>query len=201
MKTRVLTAVVLVSVLWIPNAFARKVEFYPFAGLRFGGAVADETGIAYDLDGSASYGLGLEFALSAEARLQLLWSHQSTGVDRFSFEDDGRVDLDIDYFHVGTAYVFEPWSRTRPYLGMTIGATQVAAVDEDSSGTYFSFGINGGVKYLFNDHVGLRLDGRLFGTYGGSGAFAVGCSGGCFIAFSGDFFWQAEGTVGLVIAF
>ena len=202
MKNRVLIAVFLLGSFWAPTTHAQKFEISPFAGLRFGGAVTDETGISYDLDATASYGVGLEFALNDKARVQLLWSHQSTGVNRFSYDDDDRVDLDIDYFHAGTSYVFDPLSRTRPFLGMSIGATRVVSPADDTWSTYFSFAIGGGVKFLLNDHVGIRLDGRFFGTYGGSGAFAVGCgSGGCLVGFSGDFLWQGEATVGLVIGF
>ena len=202
MRSRALIAVVLLGSFWAPTIHAQKFEISPFAGLRFGGAVTDETGISYDLDTTASFGVDLEFALSPEARVLLLWSHQSTGVNRFSYDDDGQVDLDIDYFHAGTAYVFDPWSRTRPFLGMSIGATRVVSPADDSTSTYFSFAIGGGVKLLLNDHIGFRLDARLYGTYGGSGAFAVGCGpGGCLVGFSGDFLWQGEVTAGLVIGF
>ena len=202
MRSRILIVVILMVSFWAPTICAQKFEISPFAGLRFGGAVTDQTGITYDLDATASYGVGLEFALSDEARIQLLWSHQSTGVNRFSYDDDGRVDLDIDYFHAGTAYIFDPLSRTRPFLGMSIGATRVASPDDNSAVTYFSVGIGGGVKLFFNDHIGIRFDGRFFGTYGGSGAFAVGCgSGGCLVGFGGDFLWQGETAVALVFGF
>ena len=202
MQRRTLIAVLVLCGVWASAADAQKFEITPFAGFRFGGEAVDETGISYDLEATGSIGLGLEFAMSESARVQLLWSHQSTSVDRFSFDDDGRVDLDIDYFHVGTAYVFDPSSRTRPFLGMSIGATRVVSPSESSEATYFSFAIGGGVKIFFNDHIGLRFDGRLFGTYGGSGAFAVGCGpSGCLVGFGGDFLWQGEGTVGLLIGF
>ncbi len=201
-RNRILIAVILIGSLWAPTISAQKFEISPFAGLRFGGAMTDETGITYDLDSTASYGVGLEFALSDEARIQLLWSHQSTGVNRFSYDEDDRVDLDIDYFHAGTAYIFDPLSRTRPFLGMSIGATRVASPAANSAATYFSVGIGGGVKLFLNDHIGFRFDGRFFGTFGGSGAYAVGCgAGGCLVGFSGDFLWQGEAAVALVFGF
>ena len=72
MKTRVLSAVILMSMLWVGNSGAQKFEIAPFAGFRFGGQGTDETGISYDLEASGSYGLGLEFAMSESARVQLL---------------------------------------------------------------------------------------------------------------------------------
>jgi hypothetical protein len=191
----------MLGVLCTSAVHAQKVEISPFAGVRAGGAVADETGISYDLDATASYGLGLEIALKPEAHLQLLWSHQPTGFSRFSFDGEDQIDFDVDYFHVGTTYIFDPLSTTRPFLGMSIGATRASAPEDGSSATYFSFAIGGGVKLMLNDHIGFRLDGRLYGTWGGSGALAVGCSGGCIVGFSGDFLWQAEATAGLVIGF
>jgi len=200
-RTRLPVVIAVLVVLSALPGEAQKVEISPFAGLRFGGSATAETGIAYDLDTTSSYGLGLEFALRPEAHVQLLWSHQPTGFDRFSLDDDGRIELDIDYLHAGTTYVFDPSNRTRPFLGMTVGATLVSAPDEGVSATFFSFSIGGGVKLLVNDHVGIRLDGRLYGTWAGSGAFVVGCAGGCIVGFSGDFLWQGEATVGLVLGF
>ena len=84
---------------------------------------------------------------------------------------------------------------------MSIGATRVAAPADNTSATYFSFAIGGGVKLFVSENIGLKLDGRFFGTWGGSGAFAVGCSGGCIVGFSGDFLWQGEAAVGLIIGF
>jgi hypothetical protein len=72
MKTRVLSAVILMSMLWAGSAGAQKFEITPFAGFRFGGEAVDETGISYDLEATGSFGLGLEFAMSESARVQLL---------------------------------------------------------------------------------------------------------------------------------
>jgi hypothetical protein len=200
-RCRTLIATLALAVCSTPAVGAQTIEISPFVGVRGGGSVTDVTAISYELDATASYGLGVEVALKPEAHIQLLWSHQPTGVDRFSFDDDGRVDLDVDYFHIGTTYIWDPLGSTRPFLGMTVGATRVASPDEGSSSTHFSFSIGGGVKLMLNNTVGFRLDGRLYGTWGGSGSFAVGCSGGCIVGFSGDFLWQAEATAGLVIGF
>ena len=191
-----------IATLFATDAGAQKVELAPFAGLRFGGAVSDITGVSYDLDATSSFGLGIEVKLSGQFRLQLLWSHQATGFSRFEFDGDGRTDLDIDYFHAGGIYVLDAASKTQPFVGATLGATRIVSDGDDSgSSTYFSFGIGGGVKLLFNDHIGIRLDGRMYGTYAGGGTFAVACAGGCVFGFGGDFFWQGEVAAGLMIAF
>jgi opacity protein-like surface antigen len=185
-----------------PNAAAQKVELTPFAGLRFGGSISDITGVSYELDTAASYGLGLGFALSEETSVELLWSHQSTGFNRFAYDDDGRVDLDIDVFQIGFVYEVTADGSVQPFVGAGLGATRVATVIDESSSTHFAIGFGGGVKLLFSDHVGIRLDGRLFGTFAGSGGFTVGCGpGGCILGFGGNLLWQGEVAAGLVIAF
>lgn len=202
MAARQLLIAATIATLFAADAGAQKFELAPFAGLRFGGAVSDITGISYDLDTTSSYGLGLEVALSDEAHLQFLWSHQATGFNRFEFDGDGRTDLDIDYFHAGGTYVIDVDSRIRPFVGATLGATRIVSDGAESgSSTFFSFGFGGGVKLLFNDHIGVRFDGRMYGTYAGGGTFAVACAGGCVVGFGGDFFWQGEVAAGLVIAF
>jgi len=203
MTKRVFTIAILLFGAWVPLSHAQKVEFSPFVGYRWGGSVSDITGISYDLDATMSYGAGLEFALSNEAHLGVVWSHQSTGVTRFSYDDDGRTDLDIDYLHFSGVYIFDPESKVRPFVGASIGATRLASVGQDSSSsTQFSLGIGGGVKLMFNQHVGIRLDGRFFGTFAGNGGFAVGCGpAGCLAGFGGDFLWQGEIAAGLIIGF
>ncbi len=60
----------------------------------------------------------------------------------------------------------------------------------------FSVGFGGGVKLMFGEHFGLRFEVRGFGTDINSDDDHCHCHGDD----DGDL-WQAEGRVGLVLAF
>ena len=61
------------------------------------------------------------------------------------------------------------------------------------------------VELRFGDHIGIRLEARLFGTFVNSSS-ALWCGGGsggggCSFGFSGDVLWQYEATAGLTFIF
>lgn len=109
------------------------------------------------------------------------------------------VALDSNYLHFGGTYEWQK-EALRPYIVATIGATHFDP-DGASSKTDPSFGIGGGLKFLFSDLAGLRLDARGFGTVTDSDS-AIFCDNGqCLVRVSGDVWWQYQLTAGLFLRF
>ena len=71
--------------------------------------------------------------------------------------------MTVEYYHAGALYQWK-FDRVWPYVAGSMGATRFAP-DNFNSNTEFSVSAGGGVKLMFNPHVGIRLDGRLYSTY------------------------------------
>ncbi len=124
-----------------------------------------------------------------------------TGLSGFA----DKVSLDVDYFQLGGTYLFDG-DRVRPYMVATAGAARYTPEPSDiSAETYFAFSIGGGWKLFPSKRLGLRLEGRFYGTWL-SGSGAIFCSSapaasGCLVRASGNILWQWEMSAGASFRF
>ena len=183
-------------------AGAADFELTPFAGGRAGGAFNTRHGDP-ELEPSLAYGLQASWRIRRDGMIELLWSRQDT-----TLELDSRplFDLTVDYLQLGAMWEMHSDTRTRPFLGLALGAAHMspdaAAV---SSETFFSLAIYGGVKHFFGERLGVRVEGRGHSALAlDSGGLFCGASfgaGGCAVSVEGDAVLQVEGTVGLIVRF
>jgi opacity protein-like surface antigen len=187
-----------------PVASAQQVELTPHVGYKLGGGLTDYyTGKNYDFDDSESYGLTFNYTLGlmGDAQLELSWSRQDTAMEVTGFTRD-TFDLTIDYWQAGGLKQWNEDEPVRPFVVGSIGAAHFSPDEGDlSSATRFSFGLGGGVKFLPTEHVGIRLQGKIYGAYASGGAGLICGGAGCTFGFSGNFMWQAEFSAGLILAF
>ncbi len=188
-----------------------RLEITPFASYRIGGSFdAEETmaGVDVDIDDHASYGLIVNWPAEQNTEYEVFFSRQSTSLDTGSlFAPGGSVpdDLDVSYLQVGGTYLFEG-ERAWPFIVATLGASRFQPDNSEfDSETFFAFGIGGGYKIAPTSRIGLRLEGRVLGSYL-NGESAVFCrsnevSSGCLITVSGNMVWQWEMSAGLRIRF
>ena len=188
-----------------------RLEVTPFAGYRLGGSFDAEdntAGVDVDIDDHSSYGLIVNWPAEENTEWEVYLSRQSTSLDTGNLFEPGEAvldDLDITYLQAGGTYLFEG-NRAWPFIVATIGASRFEPDDNEfDSETFFSFGIGGGYKIAPTSRLGLRLEGRVLGSYLG-GDSAVFCrsdevSSGCLIAVSGDMVWQWEVSAGLRFRF
>jgi hypothetical protein len=96
--------------------------------------------------------------------------------------------------------------RARPFLAATVGATRF---DPDpltfDSENFFSFSIGAGWQVQPSARLGLRLEGRLLGTFLHSDT-ELFCATGpdeniCAIAADSDMFWQFQTSLGVILRF
>jgi len=145
-------------------------EITPFIGYQFGGDFIDRWGdndtISADIDESSNYGLLVNIGVFQGFQIELMYSRQDTELvpDRRP-PAEGWIDTDmtVEYYHAGALYQWK-FDKIRPYVAGSMGATRFAP-EQLGSDTRFSWSAGGGVKLMFNPHLGLRLDGRFYSTY------------------------------------
>jgi len=187
----------------LPAAAGGSIEITPYVGYAFGGELTDYwTGDRYRLQDSENFGVSLDIAVDPhdDTWIQLRWSHQESEL-RTTIPELGRMDIDLDYFHIGGLREFEGKNdNVIPFAGGTLGATHFnPEAGGLSSATRFSMGLGGGVKLMSNGPIGVRLEARILGTYfDSSAAFLCGSPGGCAFGISGNLLVQGEVTIGLI---
>lgn len=155
------------------TVWAQSVEITPFAGYRVGGEFdSDDRFFGFDpfeleIEDGESYGVLLDIRLSRSLFLEFTLSRQETRlVEKFGLFDPAfdLFDIDVDYYHVGLLYQWEP-GQVRPFITGSIGATRLEPQVSDLGELYRpSLSLGGGAKILFNDHIGLRFEGRAYTT-------------------------------------
>jgi opacity protein-like surface antigen len=190
------------------SARGAGIEITPFAGYTMGGefdgtntTTAQSTTLK--VDETSSYGVMLDFNQADGSQIELYYSRQATRLkaknDVFSGTD--LFDLDISYIHIGGTYGTAQ-GKIKPFVVGTIGATYMDPKGQGlDSVTKFSLSLGGGAKFFITDRIGLRLEGRWFGTlFNGSGS-AFCTNGACAIKVQGDLFSQFVANAGLILAF
>ena len=118
--------------------------------------------------------------------------------------DNRDFDMAIHYIQLNGIRYFTYNDRARPFGLLSIGAAGFVPenLPGSTSAWSFAFAIGAGVKIMFSEHVGIRLQGRMllpfrfsgFGIYGGTGGGGV-TTFGYVNTIQGDF------SAGLVLAF
>jgi len=182
-----------------------RFEVTPFAGYRVGGTFEDEaTGTKLELNENGSFGLILNMKEAANTEWELGYSHQSTDVD-VGGTDVTAIDMDVDYLQIGGTYIGDG-ELARPFLVATVGLAHFdPGVPEFPSDTFFAFSIGGGWKLRPAKRLGLRLEGRFYGTVIDSDSNIFCASGpngsGCLINTKADVLWQWEMLLGAIFRF
>ncbi len=199
-------------------AAADDFEIGLLLGYRLGGEL-ESPGGDVEFDEDFAYGLLVGVPLRDGMQLELLWSRQETSIvaGEGIFGSPELVDLDVDYYHLGLLWEWGPsypsrrfrpdhpdpdGIRLRPFFTVSAGLAEMnpARFPLDSE-SQLSASLGGGAKYLLGDFIGLRFEGRFFGTFLG-GSREMFCAGErCLGTLSGSVLWQFQGSVGLVINF
>jgi opacity protein-like surface antigen len=185
-------------------AAAQSLEVTPFGGYRFGGGFYEiASGQSVDTDGAGSFGIVLDIPYRDTLQIEGFFTHQEA---RFTVPAplDGqptRLDVTVQHFQVGGLRELES-DAVRPFLTGTLGLTRYASGGDNE--VRFSLAAGGGVKMSPTDHLGLRLDGRLFVTFVDAELDSLACAPGagvCVGSLDAWAVWQAEFSAGLIIRF
>jgi opacity protein-like surface antigen len=186
-------------------------EITPFGAYRFGGEFdsVDFDDDFFDLidvevDDGAAFGVAFDARLGGGLFLELWASRQETELTENAgifLPTEALFDLEVDYYHAGILYEWRP-GQAHPFFAASVGATRFSP---DAPGlddlVRPSFSLGGGVKLMFSDNVGLRLEGRLVTTLVEEDDEEF-CSRRVCYDFDEDiYFYQGEARAGLVVAF
>jgi hypothetical protein len=192
----------LLVVLLVAPVSQGRIEITPFGGHQGGGEFEDyntdsELEIKEDSVYGVMVGLGAE---TGDAQLELYFSRQESELEGSgAFSNASLFELDVDYYHLGGSFTFDQ-GKLRPFIAASLGATRF---DPKSSGAdpeaKFSLGLGGGVKWFFTERIGLRLEGRVFGTFiDNESAGFSGPNGGVIVVGHSDVLVQYNAVVGLI---
>jgi opacity protein-like surface antigen len=179
----------------------------PFGGYTFGGEFEDEEGsLSVEVDDAAHFGLIFNIRESANTQWEIFYARQESEADTSEVSaTQPVVDIDVQYLHIGGTYVADG-NLARPFLAAGIGGTRFdpGPLTFDTE-NFFSFSIGAGWQVQPTDRLGLRLEGRLLGTFLRSDT-ALFCETGpdeniCAIVANSDLYWQFQTSLGAVFAF
>jgi len=182
-----------------------RFEITPTFSYNFGGTIDAEDSVLFDFDleanDSEAFGITFDIPIASWAQIELLASRQATELnfDRGIFQgSEGIADFDVSYYHVGGLFSFGT-GQIHPFFVISLGVAELEPdVPGASAETKFSGSIGGGVKIFFNQHFGIRLEGRGFWTvldsYDDYYDYDCGCG------YSNEF-TQGQASAGVIFAF
>jgi len=190
------------------RAEAPRYEVSAFGGYRIGGefrADDPQSGDARDVDleDGGSWGIGLALYRDPESFYELLYSTQTTQLDRAD-SALGRVDITTEYFQFGGTLLFEQSPSLKSYLSLTVGLTRFKA---DGFGTEneLSGSLGGGLRIPVGERADVILGVRGYMTLvdSNTGFFcrSIDGEGACLVRTTGSSVFQGEATAGFALRF
>lgn len=185
-----------------------KVELTPFGGYLLGGSIKFYEG-KFKLVDNGCYGGAMAVQLKSGNFIELSYTGMTTTGEWRPYSQyiidypEKTVDMAVNYFQIGTLNEIPLDNESiRPYGTVTLGTTWFNLKDAVYDDEWlFSVTAGLGLKYFFNDKVGIRLQARLLLplVYNGAG-FAIGTGGGGVYVSSSAPIVQGDFTGGLIIA-
>jgi hypothetical protein len=192
------------------NMFAQdhKVELTPFGGYLLGGSVKFYEG-KFKIEDAACYGGNLAVQVHGGSFIELSYTGMTTTGDWHPYSDysyeypEGTVDMAVNHFQIGSVNEIPLDNEAvRPYGTVSLGTTWFNIQDDDASDEWlFSVAAGLGLKYFFNEKIGIRIQARMLlpVVYNGAG-FYLGTGGSGMYVSSTAPIVQGDFTGGLIIA-
>jgi len=191
-----------------------RFELQPFVGYKFGGTIdlaPNTASIARaNFESNTDYGLTATFNATPNFGLEFMWNRQPTTIvgqlgNGTTFPT--QINANLDQYHGNILLTLaDEDSKFKPFILFGLGATRASGEAPNglsNSSTKFSFGLGGGLRYFFTDHVGIRTQIRWAPTYVYSTTGAIYCDwwGFCWSIPDDHYLQQGDVTVGLVLRF
>ena len=185
-----------------------KVEITPFGGYLLGGSIKFYEG-KFKIEDAACYGGMMAVQVRNGNFIEFSYTGMTTMGDwrpYSSYANDhpaGNVDMAVNHFQIGSLNEF-PLNNDaiRPYGTVSLGTTWFNIKDDDADDEWlFSVAAGLGMKYFFNEKIGIRIQARILlpVVYNGGG-FYIGTGGSGMYVSSTAPIVQGDFTGGLIIA-
>lgn len=181
-----------------------RYELSPYLGYRGGGTFEDaNTAADLDVDESGAAGVMFSRALDPGRRLELWYSHQSTGIENSApVTGNPLFDMDVHYLHLGGTVAADETADIHPFVSGGIGVTHFSpdrsGLDSD---TRLSMSLGVGGRVYLSSNMGLRLDARWIGTLMDNDSSLFCDDGSCAVRVDGDLLSQWEVAAGVFFRF
>ncbi len=189
-----------------------KFELAPMVGFQFGGHVNFYEG-EFRIQDGMNYGGYANVLISQNHRIEFGYSMMSTTA---SFRPYGTFlgdynswdgDVNVNYFLIGSHSEMPVSEKVILFGGASLGVSYMSVKASGMEDVWrFAIGIGAGMKVMFTDRVGIRLQGRLLMPmyFAGVGFYAGVGTGGASSGLSlntGSVIFQGDFQGGLVFAF
>jgi len=224
MKTKytlwLITALVVISAPL--GSSARNIELTPYGGFRWssqltGTRTEDDKGNKLenlDFESGAIFGLWFDYRVDNRLNLELTtegFPSKLQGTNTDTREKSDAFDVVSYCFQIGLQYEIIEYGvaaedvRIRPFVYGGLGSTWLDAAGDRSSNAKFNVAFAVGSKFMFNERLGLRTQGRYLWTYlnASNDYFCTGDGTGigekCTIFPTSESLNQIDLTLGLII--
>lgn len=183
-----------------PSAFALDITLMP--GSQGGGRlqhIVTEDNLQFATTPAQAVIVGAP--ISGDQDLELFYSRQQTSLEQggTAVPSTQLFDLDVDYLHLGGTVLSERFHGLRGFLSGGLGVSRLTpSLGGAAAETRTSMSLGLGARWMPTKQMGLRLEGRLFGTLFNSNT-TIFCSGGCSFSINGDLLTQYGLYAGLVV--
>lgn len=145
------------------NGFCQTFEISPFSGYTFPSSF-DITGGTAKIEGNANFGISASYAPQDHIEWELSYTYLPTTARASSayLQNDAVSKARLHFIMAGANKLIWVSQKVAFYPGVKVGFSSLIFSDGPSPNlTKFTFGMQGGVKYLFSDRVGAKLQGSL----------------------------------------
>jgi hypothetical protein len=184
------------------SAQERRIDVTGYGGIGFTGDLSVGDGVtagSVDVDDAPVYGGLIGFRTQPSGFVYFSYSRmETTAYFRPSggFETSGQADVSFEYFQLG-GNLEAHRGRLVPYLGLSLGATRVAALEASGSDYSFSAVLDGGLKVMLADFLFVRAIGRMPVSFVTGESASLCASGlGCAFVYSGQPLLQGQLLLG-----
>jgi hypothetical protein len=191
----------LVTVFSSEQLKAQQIEITPYAGYQTAGKVATTMGYLRVADGM-NFGGAISFGMDEDAQIEFTYNHLNSELST----DNGEyiintTPVNVDYYMLGALKAQRLGERFLPYAGFSLGWVHYGTPEKDYGNlSLFAFNLSVGLKILFSERIGFRMQARLLMPLYYSGAyFATGSAGATYGVSSTCVMVQGDFTGGLFI--
>ena len=147
----------------ISSAKAQELQFSPFAGYTFADKFKINRGSA-KIGAGFTYGASLTYIVHKKTNLELTYSREDCNAWAYSEYHgiDVRGPLSVNYIFFGSSELLQLNEDLSLFIGPNVGLGIYSGKDNElGSTTQFAVGLSGGMKYMFSDKIGFRLQSHL----------------------------------------
>jgi hypothetical protein len=156
-----------------PAVHAATVELMPLVGWEIHGSrdLAGPRNDRMDLKNVALRGLTGAYLMDA-GQIELSWTraYSAAQIQQSEGRPADQFDVRVDQFLFDGLYLFEQQGPLQPFFLLGFGATHYSPSNTRSASLKPSAALGTGVKWLWNDYIGLRFDARWTPTLAPNGS-------------------------------